>query len=135
MKKIFRLVGLMLIAVMSFGLTACGGDDEPSVKDQLVGVWRTTMESSNWKVIELRSDGSLVYSIRIENGTVKYSDGYQSKTYWIYNENDKTIRMYQDDNYYNFIYVVSMNKDGKSWNGTNPTSGKIYSFDRVEVNK
>lgn len=135
MKKIFRLVGLMLIAVMSFGLTACGGDDEPSVKDQLVGVWRTTMESSNWKVIELRSDGSLVYSISIENGTVKYSDGYQSKTYWIYNENDKTIRMYQDDNYYNFIYVVSMNKDGKSWNGTNPTSGKIYSFDRVEVNK
>jgi len=140
MKKTFRFVGLMLIAVMSFSFTACGGsDDEPSVRDQLVGIWKTTMSSSNWKLIELKSDGSIEYYLYIENGTVKYEKdnplGLSStaNTHWIYNENDKTIRMYTDDNYYNYIYVVSMNKDGDSWNGSVPSTGKIYSFERVKL--
>ncbi len=136
MKKTFRFVGLMLIAVMSFSFTACGGsDDEPSVRDQLVGIWKTTMSSSNWKLIELRSDGTIEYSLqRKSDGSINYSSFNNAKnTHWIYNENDKTIRMYRDDNYYNYIYVVSMNKDGDSWNGSDPSTGKIYSFERVKL--
>lgn len=136
MKKTFRFVGLMLIAVMSFSFTACGGsDDEPSVRDQLVGIWKTTMSSSNWKLIELRSDGTIEYCLqRQSDGSIYYPGFNNAKdTHWIYNENDKTIRMYRDDNYYNYIYVVSMNKDGDSWNGSDPSTGKIYSFERVKL--
>ena len=136
MKKTFRFVGLMLIAVMSFSFTACGGsDDEPSVRDQLVGIWKTTMSSSNWKLIELRSDGTIEYNLqRKSDGSINYSGlNHAQNTHWIYNENDKTIRMYRDDNYYDYIYVVSMNKDGDSWNGSVPSTGKIYSFERVKL--
>lgn len=134
-KYYFSLLPVFFVAALCMTFVSCGGgdDDEPSVKNQLVGIWKTTMSSSAWKLIELKSDGSVERNLYIENDTVKYSRTTTTtkNTHWIYNENDKTIRMYEDGNYYNYIYVVSMNNDGKSWNGSDPSTNKIYSFERV----
>lgn len=122
-----------IFATCSIFLTSCGSDDEPSVREQLVGVWKTDMSSSNWKTIELKADGTLEYDLWIkDDGTIEYSTIHK-KSYWIYNESDQSITMYREDRYYNYIYVVSMAKDGNSWNGHDSYSGKTYSFIRHTV--
>ena len=123
-----KLLCFAILAACSISFTSCGSDDEPSVREQLVGVWKATMSSSNWKVIELKADGILEYSVQIkDDGSIAYSS-ISDKAHWIYNESDQTITMYTEDRYYNFIYVVSMANDGNSWNGHDSSSGKTYSF-------
>ena len=134
MKKI-KIWSMMMLAVMTLPLIlACGGDnDDTSVRDQLIGIWSTTMTSGNWNLIELKADGSIEYNLHKKaDGTIESSGLNHAKdTHWIYNESDQTITMYRDDNYYHYIYKVSMANDGNSWNGTDPSTGKIYSFMRI----
>ncbi len=134
-KRVFYLLTIMMVAMCSATFVSCGSDDDDtSVRNKLVGVWRTTMSSSNWKNIELKVDGTLEYNLKIkDDGTIGYDpthDQPNEKSYWLYNETDQTITMYTNDRYYNYIYVVSMSNDGNSWNGHDASSGNIYSFIR-----
>ena len=125
-----KFLSFVILATCGVLFASCGSDDEPSVRDKLVGVWKTTMTSSNWKNIELKPDGTLEYNLQIkEDGTMEYVS-FHDKAYWIYNEADQTITMYREDRYYNYIYVVSMSNDGNSWNGHDTATGKTYSFIR-----
>ena len=63
----------MLMLLTMFLVVACNSNDNDngsSVREKLVGVWKTTLSSNSWKYIELRSDGSLYYDLRINNGEI-----------------------------------------------------------------
>ena len=79
MKKTFRIIGLMLIAVMGFSLTACGGDDDGTPSDPnrinsaeaVIGSWKLTKwvnhtDNSERENVEgtfiIRKDGSFTLS-------------------------------------------------------------------------
>lgn len=129
-KYLGNLVVLFIATSICLTFNSCSKDDEDSVQNQLVGVWKTSMSSSNWKVIEIKADGTLLDAIAIRKDGTTYYWGDGTPLYWIYNETDKTIRMYQRNNYYNYVFVVSMAKDGNSWNGHDSSNGKTYSFVR-----
>lgn len=131
MKKM-KLLSVFLLTVMALSsMVACSNSDDEdssSITKQLVGIWRTSMTSKSWKYIDIKADGSLIYGEYYEGGgKIRYS--YEGN--WIYNETDQTITLNSIANHYNYIYKVSMAKDGNSWNGYD-TSGKAYSFIRVE---
>lgn len=136
MKKEFYLFRLMMLLVVAscFIFTSCGDDDEVSVGQQLVGVWKTSMDYSNWKCIELKSDGSLVYGLGItDDGEIKYPN-YFSGGHWIYDDTEHTISMFTADGYYAFTYKVNMAKDGKSWTGyTTNSSGRTQTYTFIKV--
>jgi len=149
MKGIRFLSMMMLVALLLPLMTACGGDDELSTRQQLVGLWKTSMSSSNWKYIKLLNNGGMYYGSSAEyidyevtswissgpNGTTSGStvgDKKAPNAHWSYNESAQTISMYTDDGYYSFTYRVSMANDAKSWAGYNEKSGTTYSFIRME---
>lgn len=131
-----KLLSVAILAASSISLSSCGSDDEPknNVKQKLVGVWKTSMSSSNWKGIELVSDGTLHYNLSIDSsGNYSYSElDKNQSSHWIYNENDQTIFMYSDDGYYSYTYKVSMTEDGKSWTGYDQNTKKTYTFTKAE---
>ena len=128
-----------VVAMLSVSFVSCGGDDneKKSVKQKLVGVWKTSMSSSNWRCIELESDGTLHYDLSVsENGEIIYSSLEETSPYsakWTYNETEQIISMYRDDGYYNYTYKVNMSDDGNSWVGYKPNgSGNTgVTFTRV----
>ena len=130
MKKM-KFLSTILLAVMTMStMIACSGSDDEdssSITKQLVGIWRTSMTSINWKYIDIKADGSLIYGRYYGEGKI----GESRNGNWIYNETDQTITLYSISADYNYVYKVSMAKDGNSWNGYD-TAGKTYSFIRVE---
>ena len=141
MKKkdfLFKVLLLSVVAIFSVNFVSCGGDDETkSVKQKLVGVWKTSMSNSNWRCIELESNGTLHYGMSVsESGEISYSSLEGTSNHsakWIYNEADQTISMFADDGYYNYNYKVNMSDDGNSWSGNKVSGGgdKNVAFTRV----
>lgn len=130
MKKV-RFLSLMLISVLiSACFVSCSSDDDQSVRSQLVGLWETSMSSSNWRRIEIKADGTLLYCVGLKDGKPNYDDVGSAR--WSFNEKDQTISMYTDDGYYAFTYKVSMATNGKSWAGYSESSGKTFSFTKIE---
>ena len=127
---------ILLFAVMAQTfMISCNNDDEPeaSIKQKLVGIWKTSMSSSNWRVIELKSDGSIHYALWLnDNGEIWCYGSKRVDAHWSYNENDQTISMYSDDGYYTYTYKVNMSDDGKSWAGYTISKGSTVSFTRLE---
>lgn len=130
-----KVIMIMLLLPFTWLVMACSNDDDSkSVRQQLVGVWKTSMSSSNWKQIELVSDGTLHYGLKINsNGEYSYNSLDES-SHWSYNESEQTISMYSDDGYYAYTYKVNMADDGNSWAGYEIKSDKTktYTFTRVE---
>jgi len=130
-----KVMMIMLLLPFTWLVMACSNDDDSkSVRQQLVGVWKTSMSSSNWKQIELVSDGTLHYGLKINsNGEYSYNSLDES-SHWSYNESEQTISMYSDDGYYAYTYKVNMADDGNSWAGYEIKSDetKTYTFTRVE---
>lgn len=139
MKKVTLWSMLMLAVLMLPMLSGCGDDGDGSsnsgdIKAQLVGIWKTSMSSSNWKYIKLEPNGTLIYAQSINNLQEKigYASMYNN-AFWSYNASDNTISMYTDDGYYAFTYKVNMAADGKSWAGyTTSNNSKTYTFIKVE---
>lgn len=76
--KVMVLVGVL---VLTLSLTACGGGNTPSSKEELVGTWQQTM-SDGTETIQLTSDGRYISDIKMYDGisshnerTWNYSDG------------------------------------------------------------
>ena len=130
-----KVIMIILLLPISWLAMSCSkNDDEKSVREQLVGVWETSMRSSNWKKIELVSDGTMHYNLYISSeGRYSYNS-LDVSSHWSYNESEQTISMYSDDGYYAFTYKVNMAEDGNSWAGYEITSGntKTYTFTRVK---
>ena len=60
MKKYYFAVMVMLMALVSVGLTACG-DDEPKVPS-IVGTWQHDHEADNWDIYyQFTKDGKFHY--------------------------------------------------------------------------
>ena len=137
-----KILSLILFAVMMLSMmVSCGGDDDNSdisdmsnmsVKNQLVGVWETSMSSLNWKYILINSDGTLYYSVSVDKkkGIAYYSAG--ARAHWAFNEQTQTISMYTDDGYYRSTYSVNMAADGNRWMGISP-KGNQDTFVRLNV--
>ena len=94
MKKTFRIIGLMLIAVMGFSLTACGGDDDGTPSDPnrinsaeaVIGSWKLTKwvnhtDNSERENVEgtfiIRKDGSFT----ISGNVMEIFDPFKDSTY------------------------------------------------------
>ena len=137
-----KILSMMLFAVMMLSMmVSCGGDDDNSdisdmsnmsVKNQLVGVWETSLSSLNWKHILINSDGTLYYSVSVDKkkGIAYYSAG--NRAHWAFNEQTQTISMYTDDGYYRSTYSVNMAADGNSWAGIT-SKGGTDTFVRLNV--
>lgn len=131
--------GLLILVVIALPLMlSCSSDDgsEDSVKHKLIGIWKTSMSSSNWKVIQLKSDGSLQYSMWVKsNGEIWGYSKEGTDAHWSYNETEQTISMYSDNGYYSYTYKVNMSDDGNSWAGYTISSNgstKTVSFIKIE---
>ena len=131
----------MLVVMALPMMVACGDDDGGSggsIKSKLVGIWKTSINSSNWKCIEIKSDGTIRRDIFIQDdGTIHACSNYNSKikTLWTYDEKEQVISMFTDDGYYTYTYKVNMADDGNSWAGyTTSSSGstKTVSFVRLQ---
>ena len=151
-KKILLLVAITLVFILSVGFVSCGSDnDDVTVNTQLIGLWKTSMGSSNWKYILLQNDGNMYYGGNAENidrevtvsmepvvngntpnSSVIVGDKKAPNAHWSYNDSEQTISMYTDNGYYAFTYKVNMSVDGKSWAGYDSASGRTYSFIKVE---
>lgn len=136
-KLLFKALLFTMVAILIVCFVSCGGDDTKSVKKQLVGIWRTSMSSSNWRYIELESNGILHYGLWVsENGEISYSDLEGTPSHsakWTYNDAEQIISMFTDDGYYNYNYKVNMSDDGNSWSGikVNGDGDKGFTFTRV----
>lgn len=133
-------------------LNSCSEDNEEpmSVKTAHIGAWNTSMESSNWKSINIESNGTMKYGYLsaeeleekgyvydAEEGIYKQIDGMylvtynpKSNAYWAFDEASQTISMYTEDGYYAFTYKVVMNEGFNSWAGVDLVNGRTYSFVR-----
>ena len=131
-------------------LNSCSEDNEEpmSVKTALIGAWNTSMESFNWKSINIESNGTMKYGYlsaeELEEkgyvydtaeGIYKQIDGMylvtynpKSNAYWAFDEASQTISMYTEDGYYAFTYKVVMNDGFNSWAGVDLVNGRTYSF-------
>lgn len=133
-----KFVILLFAVIAQTLMTSCNNDDESeaSIKQKLVGIWKTSMSSSNWRVIELKSDGSIHYNMWVnDKGEIWSYSIVGTDAYWSYNENDQTISMYGHDGYYAYTYKVNMSDDGKSWAGYTINSNgstTTISFTRLE---
>ena len=151
---------MMLVMVLgtAIALLSCSKNNEdevPNVKKSLIGAWKTSMSSSNWKTIFIKADGNLKYgyitkkdlekyTYNEDDGTYYYyyvpegeSVGYgwsydpSSNAYWAYDEVGQTISMFTKDGYYAFTYKVVMSEDNNSWAGID-AKGNTYSFVKIE---
>ena len=151
MKKIISVLFLGVLVACS--LNSCSNDNEEatSLKFALVGAWKTSMESSNWKSINIEPNGTMKYGYMSkeeleqegyvydeEEGVYDLIEGMyhivynpQSNAYWAFDETSQSISMYTDSGYYAFTYKVVMNNDLKSWVGIDST-GKTYTFVKKE---
>jgi hypothetical protein len=147
MKKFIASLFMGFLGLILF--SSCSEDNEEtlSVKTALIGAWNTSMESSNWKSINLEPNGTMKcgymspkeleekgYLFNEEEGVYKLIEGMylltyspQSNAYWAFDEASQTISMYTESGYYAFTYKVVMNNDLKSWVGIDST-GKTYTF-------
>ena len=105
---------------------SCSKDDDSSssVKNSLIGAWKTSMSSSNWRSIYIAPNGNLKYSYVTKENLKKYtydektntyyysSDGYgwtydpDYNAHWAFDETTNSISMYTDDGYYTYSYKV-----------------------------
>ena len=149
MKKnvLFFLLGILPVLFFN----SCSKDEESnsSVKSSLIGAWKTSMSSSNWRSIYIAPNGNLKYNYVTKEDLKKYtyddktntyhysSDGYgwtydpNYNAHWAFDETTNSISMYRDDGYYAFTYKVTMNDDHNSWVGVD-SKGATYTFTRVE---
>ena len=151
MKKIIATILVGVLVVMF--LDSCSKDNEEpmSVRFALIGSWNTSMESSNWKSINIEPNGTMKYGYMSdkelknkgyvyneEEGVYNLIDGMyhviynpKSNAYWVFDENSQSISMYTESGYYTFTYKVVMNKDLNSWIGID-SNGKTYTFVKKE---
>jgi hypothetical protein len=150
MKKnvLFFLLGILPVLFFN----SCSKDEESNsnVKSSLIGAWKTSMSSSNWRSIYIAPNGNLKYNYVTKEDLKKYtyddktntyhyysSDGYgwtydpNYNAHWAFDETTNSISMYRDDGYYAFTYKVTMNDDHNSWVGVD-SKGATYTFTRVE---
>ena len=153
MKRI-SIILIALFPILFF--CSCSKDDnvvDPNspqgIKIALIGAWRTSMASSNWKIISIRPNGELKYDYVTKENLKEYTfnentntyyyskDGYaweydpKSNAHWTYDESIQSISMYRDDGYYTFTYKVIMADDQKSWVGVD-SKGNNYTFVKIE---
>ena len=157
MKKGLLFVFGLIMTVLTF--SGCSSDDvDPKspegIKKALVGVWKTSMGSSNWKTIYIMPNGNLKYGYVTKEKLEKYtynkesghyyyrwedSNGYwmgidydpAPNAHWTFDENANSIYMHTDDGYYKFNYKVVMHDDQQSWVGTS-SSGVMYTFTKIK---
>ena len=79
-KVVTRITSLIVAALLTLSLAACGGKKAVS-KEELVGTWQQTM-SDGTAIIQLTSDGRYISDISMNDGisthnehTWDYSDG------------------------------------------------------------
>jgi hypothetical protein len=144
---LFFLLGIL--PVLFFNSCSKDEDSNSSVKNSLIGAWKTSMSSSNWRSIYIAPNGNLKYNYVTKEDLKKYtyddktntyhysSDGYgwtydpNYNAHWAFDETTNSISMYRDDGYYAFTYKVTMNDDHNSWVGVD-SKGATYTFTRVE---
>lgn len=156
MKKYLLLSLTIILSILT--LSSCSSDNgeeksSNNIKKTLIGVWKTSMESSNWRYVYIRPNGDIYY----DNDSPEYSEKYgykwdnnkgvftyvgkETDTYpptialdinahWAYDESTQSISMYRDDGYYAYTYKVVMSDDGNSWAGVDK-NGKTFSFVRL----
>jgi hypothetical protein len=147
MKKIISVLFIGVLVVLFLHSCSKDGEESMSLKVCLVGAWKTSMESSNWKSINIEPNGTMKYGYMSnkeledqgyvyeeEEGVYHLISGIyhivynpQSNAYWAFDETSQSISMYTEDGYYAFTYKVVMNKDFKSWVGID-SNGKTYTF-------
>ena len=137
---LFFLLGIL--PVLFFNSCSKDEDSNSSVKNSLIGAWKTSMSSSNWRSIYIAPNGNLKYSY-VTKENLKYDEKtntyyYYGGTYnpeynahWTFDETVNSISMYTDDGYYAYSYKVTMNDDHNSWVGVD-SKGNTYTFTRVE---
>lgn len=156
MKKYLLLSLTIILSILT--LSSCGNDNEEekssnSIKKTLVGVWKTSMESSNWRYVYIRPNGVLYYDNNSPEFYEKYDFKWDNtkgefiyvgnepdkflptatpdgKANWAYDESTQSISMYRDDGYYAYTYKVVMSDDSNSWAGVDK-NGKTFSFVRL----
>ena len=76
-----KVISLIAVFVLTLSLAACGGNNKPSSKEELVGTWQQMM-SDGTETIKLTSDGRYISDIKMYDGisthnehTWDYSDG------------------------------------------------------------
>lgn len=152
--KAIKLSWLVILLPL-FILCSCSSDDSAtSVKSSLIGVWETSMQSSNWKTIAIHPNGKLKYDYLTKSQLVQYTYNSEKGTYcyqwtdkngiiygveydpndnayWAFDENTQTISMYTESGYYSYSFKVTMNDDKNSWLGTD-AKGRTYTFKRIK---
>lgn len=154
MKRLVYLLWVMILPLLMFCSCSSNDEEESScVKTLLIGVWKTSMESSNWKTIRISPNGGLKYGYRTQEQLKNYTYDKDSNTYvysweengvpygiiydpadnahWAFDETTQSISMYRDDGYYAYTYKVTMNENKNSWIGID-SDGRTYTFVRIE---
>ena len=122
MKATFRMVGMMLIAVLfSVGLASCGDDDDdpadPSTHDSaLVGTWVNTISGSDWtETAEVKFSANGKFENKIVYKDSEETEVYKYGGLWSTSSNKLTVECtYSDDpdevgEVRTMIYVVNGN--------------------------
>ena len=150
MKKSFRLVGLILIAVMSLGLTACGSDDDggsggsvnytsDEIIELLKGKWEVyghvKRTSSNTDIVE-NIDGDYTGDIEFKDGQkVRVNSStiqmVKMKVGGLYQDYPLTLDFFIDES---SKYKI-IRKNGAAYISFKPDSKFPYDYKIVSLNK
>lgn len=68
-----KVLVLVAVLVLTLSLTACGGGNTPSSKEELVGTWQQTM-SDGTETIQLTSDGRYISDIKMYDGISSHNE-------------------------------------------------------------
>lgn len=116
-KYLWNLLTLLMVAMLSVNLTACGDDDDddtPTIVSPVVGSWKTSYYTSSFGAdLYLGSDGTVRLSIT-NNGKTSASKG----TYETTTTNDGILKLYFDDEETPEFWEYLVSDDGKTMTTT-----------------
>lgn len=81
-KQVCGLLTLLFVAILSFSLTSCGGDDDnddtPKIVSPIVGTWQTVpyIETAHGNV-HFSSYGTYILSLTTSSGTSTFKGAYE----------------------------------------------------------
>ena len=130
MKRLFELMGFLLIALSLIGFYSCSSDDDDnsggSIDQRLVGTWYDNSHSSYVSGVRFNANSTCVFGEWMKGQSEKFNSKTEQASHWTTNGNNLNISYKFDDgdtDSESYIYTISEDSktlilNGGEFNGT-----------------
>lgn len=119
MKRLFELMGCLLIALSCISFSSCGSDDDDNgggdLDQRLVGTWYDNSHSSYVAGVRFNANSTCVYGEWSKGQSEKFNNKTEQASHWTTNGNKLNISYkYDDGDTDSDSYVYTISEDGKT---------------------